>query len=173
MIKLHISIYRYNLNMYIYTYICKQVCTQLCLNVLTFKYNQYKSYLNHTHFTFQFSVDKRGSASSPDSSLQHCSHGRIRPPHGIRVSIPHTYTNTIGGGGTYSNLVRGAKMPFGSAFRSLSVRRSTLHTRAAGGKHKCLLLPVPACLRVLAGACLSIPIHPPSHTHTPSITNHK
>ena len=92
---------------------------------------------------------------------------------GTCVSIPHTFTDTIGGRGTCLNSVRGAKMPSGSAVRSLSLRDSTLHTRAAGGEHKCLLLPVPACLRVLAGACLSIPIHPRSHTHTPSITNHK
>ena len=93
---------------------------------------------------------------------------------GTRVSIPHIYTDTICGGLTYCNLVRGAKMPSGSAVRSLPPRFSLLHTRAAGGEHKCLLLPVPACLRVLAGACLLIPIHPRSRTHTlqsPTLVN--
>jgi len=79
---------------------------------------------------------------------------------GTRVSIPHTYTDTIYGEVTHSNSDRGAKMPSGSVVRSLSLRLSSLHTRAADGEHTCQLLPVAACLRVLAGACLSIPIHP-------------
>ena len=91
---------------------------------------------------------------------------------GTRVSIPHTYTDTIGGRGTCLNWDRGAKMPSGSAIRSLLPSSSTLHTRAACDEHKCLLLPVPACLRVLAGACLLIPIHPPSRAQSTSITNH-
>jgi len=93
---------------------------------------------------------------------------------GTRVSIPHTEADMVCGRVTCLSSVRGAKMPSGNAVRSLSNRYSSLHTRAAGGEHKCLLLPVPACLRVLAGACLSIPIHPSSRTHTlesQSITN--
>jgi len=70
-------------------------------------------------------------------------------------------------GFTYTNSDRGAKMTCGSIVRLLSYRYSPLHTRAAGGEHKCLLLPVPACLRVLAGACLH-KTHPYTlmYTHT-------
>jgi len=60
-------------------------------------------------------------------------------------------------------------MPSGSVVRSLPCRNRNLHTRAADGEQTCRLLPVAACLRVLAGACLSIPIHPWSRTRTSSL----
>jgi len=88
---------------------------------------------------------------------------------GTRVTIPHTYTDTTYWGVTHSNLVRGAKMPAGSPVWKLPLRDRNLHTRAADGEHTCRLLPVAACLRVLAGACLSIPIHPRSRTRTSSL----
>ena len=89
---------------------------------------------------------------------------------GTRVSIPHTYTNTICGGGTYCNLVRGAKMPSGSAAILLLLRYRYLHTRAAGVEHKCLLLPVPACWRTcLPAHAFRYPYtHPHVHTHLQS-----
>ena len=89
---------------------------------------------------------------------------------GTRVSIPHTYTNTICGGGTYCNPDRGAKMPSGSAAILLLLRYRYLHTRAAGGEHKCLLLPVPACWRAcLPANAFRYPYtHPHIHTHLQS-----
>jgi len=91
---------------------------------------------------------------------------------GTRISIPHTYTDTTYGRVAHLNWDRGEKMPSGSTVRLLYNISCALHTRAADGEHTCRLLPVAACLRVLAGACLSIPIQPRSRTRTTSTSNH-
>jgi len=119
---------------------------------------------------FLCNVDKRGSASSHACSTALT--GVYVHHIGTRVSILHTWTDTIFGRGTYCNSVRGVKMPSGSTARSLSCRARYLHTRAACGDHKCLLLPVPACLRAFTSTCLSIPILPPSRAHATSITSY-
>jgi len=154
--------------------VCKRVCIHLCMNIFTFFYKSLQSTCER--YIFYRSEQMLTSEDRPLVRTRACGTaltGVYVHHMGTRVSILHTHTDTIGGQGTYCNLVRGAKMPSGSAVRSLRVRSRCLHTQAAGGEHKCLLLPVPACLRVLAGACLSIPIHPSSRTHTPSIANHK
>jgi len=92
--------------------------------------------------------------------------------HKCLLLTPRTDTGMMCGRATYCNLDRGAKIPCGSAVRLLSLSNRYLHIRAAVSKHKCLLLPLPACLRVLAGACLSIPIHPYPLTHATLTTTH-
>ena len=82
---IHIYIYIY-IYIYLYTYIYTYsyankyvyIYVQIYLHLFT---NQQKSHAIETHSIFGCNVDKRGSASSPDSSLRHCAHGRIRPPY--------------------------------------------------------------------------------------------
>ena len=160
--------------MYICVYVCiyenKYMYIYSWLNTLIDK--SYKPHVNDTHSCFGATSTSEDRHLVRTRACGTALTGVYVHHIGTRVSILHTYTDTIGGGGTYCNSVRGAKMPSGSAVRSLSCRYRYLHTRAAGGEPKCLLLPVPACLRVLAGACLSIPIHPRSCTRTTSTTNH-
>jgi len=177
-LRLHVWPYTY---IYIHTYIPIYIPIRMRINMYTFMYKCIYICLqiNTNHMRLKHIQSLAATSTSEDRPLvrtRACGTALtgVYVHHiGTRVSIPHTEADMICGRGTCLNSDRGTKMPSGSAARSLLYRYSALHTRAACGEHKCLLLPVPACLRVLASACLSIPVHPPSRTHTPSITNHK